>query len=269
MKLTVPIPRNQPAVTMSGELTDFSSETAHTHQCHQFLVIDSGVSILIDQTMKQPLYGNMCAFLPADFAHRSVVAGGSIAYQSVYLRKELFFPSLHGIRIFPLSQLALSLHQRLVSDTVQDFRDEPLRDILSLFLKLMPEEMNGSADSIRLPRAESEECGKIVGFIEENFRKKISLTQFCSVLPYSTRHIARLFCSEMKMTMFEYLRIYRMVHASVALHHREKTVLEVSLDCGYESLSAFYADFGRTFSGTPGEFRKSVSVLKTADKSPR
>jgi AraC-like DNA-binding protein len=41
----------------------------------------------------------------------------------------------------------------------------------------------------------------------------------------------------MKITLFEYLRMYRMFMATVMLHG-ESSVLEISLDCGYESLSS-------------------------------
>ena len=140
---------------------------------------------------------------------------------------------------------------------------------MNLFLELMQEEMQGSADSIRLPLPESDACRKLVGYIESKYNAKISLDHFCSVLPYSSRHISRLFIRELKMTLFEYLRVYRMIHASVALHSKEKSVLEVSLDCGYDSLSLFYSDFMRTFSVTPADFRKNVSALKSSDRNPR
>ena len=208
--------------------------------------------------MKQPLYGSMCAFLPAGFPHRSIVTGGSISYQSLYLKKDelAIFPD--SIIIFPISELGRALFNRMADDIFQKFRKGILNDILSLFIKITIEDMKNRNLLLSLPAPLSAECCRLTEFIEANYMKNLTMNQFRSVLPYSMRHISRIFSLEMKMTLFDYLRIYRMITASAMLHDRSKSVLEISLECGYESLSSFYSDFKKFFSGTPGGFRKAM-----------
>lgn len=259
IRYSIPFKRGEPAVTLTGELEDYSSGELHAHNCHQFLIIKNGVSLLIDEKMKQPLYGTMCAFLPAGFPHRTVVAGGSITYQSLYLKTGELSDPPEGIIIYSMSELALALFNRMTAEKDKGFVRGIMNDILSLFLRISMIEMQNRELSLSLPEPVSPGCRNVTRFIENNYMKSISQENFRSVLPYSTRHISRIFSAEMKMTPMDYLRIYRMIMASIMLHDREKSVLEVSLESGYESLSVFYSDFKRFFSQVPGDFRKRVT----------
>ena len=248
----------QPVKVLSGKLTDYSTEKLHRHNVHQVLLIRDGVSLLVEEGRRQPLYGNMCAFLPAGCLHRTVVIGESVTYQSLYISEDMIKIPGTGIVIFSLSELGIALFNRIASEKKRDSGSGILKDIIELFIRILGEDIASGRYDYVLPEPHSEECRKLTEYIEENYMRKISMADFRSVLPYSERHIARLFSVEMKITLFEYLRMYRMFMATVMLHG-ERSVLELSLDCGYESLSSFYNDFSRYFSLTPGEFRKSVS----------
>ena len=258
-KIPIAIPRSQPAAAERGVFDDYSSAALHSHACHQLLVIRDGISILIDKRLKQPLFSDLCAFLPADCEHRNVVSGGSVTYQSLYIRKSAFSSKEKGVSVFSLSRLGMALFDALAEDSSRNFRSGIGGGALRLFLDVVSRDMSLPVRSVKLPCPVSSECSKLADYIEENYAHTISGNDFRSVLPYSTRHIARIFSEEMKMTLFDYLRGCRMLHASVMLHDPSRSVLEVSLACGYESLSVFYADFGRYFSGTPKDLRVSAA----------
>ncbi|MBI9078057.1 MAG: helix-turn-helix transcriptional regulator, partial [Desulfatibacillum sp.] len=78
-------------------------------------------------------------------------------------------------------------------------------------------------------------------------------------LPYSGRHLSRLFKEEMQITLFEYLRLYRILMASLALCEPDRAITEIALDCGYESLSSFYRDFNTVYGAPPKSFREIFS----------
>jgi transcriptional regulator GlxA family with amidase domain len=91
--------------------------------------------------------------------------------------------------------------------------------------------------------------------LKKNYREKIELQDFTRLQPYTTRHISRFFKEEMKISIFEYLKIYRILQASIKLETTTKTVTEISYACGYNSISCFFHDFGQIFSLTPRQFR--------------
>ena len=67
-------------------------------------------------------------------------------------------------------------------------------------------------------------------------------------------------CPEMKITLFEYVRLYRILMASLALCEPGKAITQIGLDCGYASLSSFYRDFNMVYGVPPKFFREKFSV---------
>ncbi|BBO91865.1 hypothetical protein [Desulfosarcina ovata] len=89
--------------TLAGTMASCSTEALHTHGHHQVLKIESGVTLLVDAYRRQPMFGALTAFIPADFAHRSVVLGSPVRYKSIYLARELLpFPQ-QAISLFFIS----------------------------------------------------------------------------------------------------------------------------------------------------------------------
>ncbi len=243
------------AWVLSGRLQDYSTKNLHKHRVHQFLSIAQGVSLLETEKGRQPLYGDMCAFLPAGLPHRSVVAGKDIEYRSIYLRQGSF-SGPPRIVVFEMSALTAALYARIVSQGPR-LRGIGLRCV-SLFLEIVREDMKNLAFGLCLPRPEREENRAIVGFLERNYGRKIVLEELRAVLPCSVRHAARLFRAELGISPFEYLRLYRLFMASIALQKGDAGILSLALDCGYASLSSFYVDFKRYYGVTPRGFRRRI-----------
>ena len=72
----------------------------------------------------------------------------------------------------------------------------------------------------------------------------------------SRRTIERLFARETRMTMAEWRRRLRLLHAVRRLAEGEP-VTSVALEVGYSSVSAFIAVFRKTFGTTPGRYAAS------------
>jgi AraC-like DNA-binding protein len=72
----------------------------------------------------------------------------------------------------------------------------------------------------------------------------------------SRRTIERLFLRETGMTIAEWRRRLRLLHA-VRLLAEGEAVTAVSLACGYASVSAFIAVFKKEFGATPGRYAAS------------
>jgi AraC-like DNA-binding protein len=246
--------------TLAGTMQSSSTEGLHTHDHHQVLRINSGVTLLVDAHRRQPMFGALTAFIPADFAHRSVVLGSPVNYKSVYLAKELVSESVKEIRLFFISPLGAALFDRIQIIRPKDLGRNLNRECLDLLLKLLPAEMEGQAALVRLPEPRSRLARKLVRIVEQRYGDPLSMADFERALPYSGRHLARLFKEEMKMTLFAYLRLYRILAASLALHETDGSITQIGMDCGYGSLSSFYRDFKTVYGVAPKSFRKTFSV---------
>ncbi len=252
--------------TLAGSMASYSTEVLHTHGHHQLLRIDSGVTLLVDEQRRQPMFGALTAFIPADFAHRSVVLGSPVHYKSIYLASALVPSAAKEIRLFFISPLGAALFDRIDIWRARDLDCSFNRECLDLLLKLLPEEMERPADLVRLPEPTTPLTQKVVRFVEKRYADSLCMADFTKALPYSGRHLARVFKQEMKVTLFEYVRLYRILMASLSLCDEEKPIIQIGLDSGYASLSSFYRDFNMVYGIPPRLFRETFS---TGDMSRR
>lgn len=266
--LRIDIPRaGQLALTLEGRLEDYSTRRMHAHSHHQVLRIRNGVSLLVDQARKQPLFGSMTALIPADLPHRSTVVGDSVAYKSLYLAPGLLRADLAGIVIFTMSDLSAALFDRIAIRSASDLDAGLNRECLDLFLKVLREDTLRPVSLARLPQPGNPHNRGVVDFIERNYARKLGMSDFAAAFPYSERHLARLFRADLNMSIFDYLRLYRMLIASVQLSVSARTITEIAYDSGYESISTFYRDFALTFDLTPRAFRERMGLGDKTNKS--
>ena len=153
------------------------------------------------------------------------------------------------------------------SDGLGDFLR--VHQCLDLLLKLMETEMRHRSLLTRIPVARNRDNLKITNFIHLNFHKKLKFPDFTNVLHYSERHPSRILKDDLRISIFEYLKLYRILQSSLMLCNQDnsKTITEIALSCGYDSLSSFYKDFKDIFSMTPKAFRKEKSCGRLQDDS--
>ncbi|WP_020588256.1 helix-turn-helix transcriptional regulator [Desulfobacter curvatus] len=247
--------------TMAGTMAEYSTKGLHTHSHHQVLKIRSGVAMLVDGHRRQPMFGALTAFIPADFAHRSIVLGNPVAYKSLYLARDLISLPDDEIRLFFITPLESALFDRIQILTPGDLSCNFNKECLNLFLKILPGEMKRTAAIVRLPEPAGTLSEGVIQFIGKNYAGALSLKDFTRVIPYSERHLSRLFKHEMNITIFEYLRLYRILIASLALCEQDRQVTQIALETGYESLSSFYRDFQTVYGIAPKRFRSTFSSV--------
>jgi AraC-like DNA-binding protein len=245
------------AVGLSGTLEDFSTEKLHMHPFHQVLHIKNGVALIQDACGTRPQYGHMAVFIPAHVRHRTEVIGDAVAYQSLYFNESLLTWNRRTILPFEMSPLGFALLERIN-------KEEPLRnldcgiarDCVDLFLKVLPADMKNEGPSLFLPELHSEPGRKVRRFIERNYRRKITSADVSRAAASSFRQVSRVFKADTGLTVFEYLRVYRMLRASIGISMTDAKITAIAYDCGYESISSFFTDFRKLFGLSPDAFRR-------------
>jgi AraC-like DNA-binding protein len=227
------------------------------HSSHQIIAVISGMILIEDGKEKRPLYRRMAAFIPAGKAHRAITLQDSVSVlcHSLFINPALIPWADDRIHLFETSELCQALLKKMNEHNLEDISGGIMGSCLSLFLALLPSELDDHADMIRLPEARSERNRRIVGFLQANYMNKVRLDHLTHALPLSVRQICRGFKAEMKMSVMEYLRVLRLFHASYNLFDQSKKVIDVAFDCGYDSVSTFYQEFKRYFGLSPNQFR--------------
>ncbi len=95
----------------------------------------------------------------------------------------------------------------------------------------------------------------IGNYINEHFAEDITLEQMADMSGFSKYHFSRLFRQYMDTSFYKYLNQTRMSYAKYLLLDPQYSVLDVAVQSGYASLSAFLRMFKQINGCTPTEFR--------------
>lgn len=89
-----------------------------------------------------------------------------------------------------------------------------------------------------------------IEFIERNLKNDLSIKIISKHVGYSEYHFSRIFKSEMKVSIMEYVQVRRLLVASKEIFNGRK-IVDVSYDYKYETHSGFSKAFKKKFGFTP------------------
>lgn len=102
--------------------------------------------------------------------------------------------------------------------------------------------------------------GKVLWFIESNFRKSVDLDAIADACGVSRFHMCRGFAAVTGYPVMEYVRGRRLTEAARELAAGAPSILDVALEAGYGSHEAFTRAFRDWFGVTPESVREGGAV---------
>jgi AraC family transcriptional regulator len=97
---------------------------------------------------------------------------------------------------------------------------------------------------------------KSIDFVEQHLYEKISVHEIAAASYYSTYHFSRIFKALVGDTPKEYLRKRRLTVAAKKLLSGDIGILDLALNCQFDSQEAFTRAFKALFNITPAQYRK-------------
>ena len=91
---------------------------------------------------------------------------------------------------------------------------------------------------------------------------QLSLSEISKKANYSYAHINRLFKSETGTTLAEYFAQIRLEYAKRLIETTSYSILDISLEVGFQSLSHFTKLFSKYYGLTPAKYRKTWNTLE-------
>ena len=154
-------------------------------------------------------------------------------------------------------------HQLLYMYRIQKPKTAPLR-VQSSFLtiwSLLWENMEIEAEIKDDPGNSNLAIVKnMVGFIQENYRRKISLDEIAAAGAVGQSKCCKLFSAYLGQTPNAYLNRYRLDKSAELLRYSDMSVLEIALFVGFNG-SSYYAETFRKWIGvSPTEYRKQKKI---------
>lgn len=117
-----------------------------------------------------------------------------------------------------------------------------------------------SDSSCKLKKDELEKVELILNYIDKNYTEDISLEEAAKVLNFSSNYFCRFFKRSLGKTFFEYVNFYRCTKAEILLNTTDKTITEIALEVGFNSVSYFDKTYRKYKGCKPSEERIIVNV---------
>lgn len=97
---------------------------------------------------------------------------------------------------------------------------------------------------------------KVLLYVEKNYADNCTLKAVAKGLQYDYYYLSKLFTKLMNMNFTDYLNHYRISQACYLLKNTNKSIDEVAINCGYDSLRTFHRNFRKINSCSPKEYRR-------------
>lgn len=97
---------------------------------------------------------------------------------------------------------------------------------------------------------------EIVSYMETHYAEHISLQDLADVVACNSQYLCRFFKEITGSTPIQYLIACRIEHACTLLSDTTMSVLEISMECGFDNVSYFIRKFRQLKGCTPNQFRK-------------
>lgn len=111
---------------------------------------------------------------------------------------------------------------------------------------------------LMVPMPSDPRAKRLASRVIDNPGTSLSLAQLCEESGTSLRTMQRVFSQEVGLPLSRWKNLVLMVHA-IQLLASDRTITQISLELGFESLSAFIFSFRKYFGVSPGQYRLSQS----------
>lgn len=97
---------------------------------------------------------------------------------------------------------------------------------------------------------------KVISYVHEHYRQPFTIEQMAALAGMSEGHFCRIFKQYTTKTPVHFVNSVRLSHAADRLQNTNQRVIDIALDCGFNSVSYFIEVFRENFNTTPTRFRK-------------
>ena len=232
--------------------------SSHLHDSFELIYVFEGCfSITVDDARYDLHQGEAIIVFPNQI-HTAYAASYSKTYLCIFensLVGEFYRAVKDSLPVRPIFAVDASLINDLFSESESRYLlKSRLYELIHLF--------DLSAGGYKKRRSKpSEHLGQILTYIAHHHTEEISMRDVARSVGYDYHYLSNLIQKNMNTTFRTLLNEYRISHAKYLLLTTNKTVSDISEECGYESLCSFNRNFKSIAGLTPTEYRMQKKNL--------
>lgn len=240
----------RPLYGQAQSLANIALGFRHRHPWGQLSYAAQGVLQVHTHAGRYVVPPQRAVWIPAHMLHR-VTCASDTCIRSLYVEPALWpEPECRVISVNALLRELIRTFGELPVAYDPDGADGRLVAVLFDQLRAAPQE------HLILPLPQDPRLRALCRRLQAHPELPIGLAALSLKHGVSEKTLSRLFLREAGMT-FRTWRQRMRLHSALPALSRGERVTDVALACGYESLSAFIAAFGKQFGLSPGEFLQS------------
>ena len=97
-----------------------------------------------------------------------------------------------------------------------------------------------------------------IDYIEENLKEELAVDRLAELTGFSAYHYYRVFNAYVGIPVMQYVRRRRLLHAVSELANKEKKVIDVAFEYGFDTHSGFSKAFNREYGCSPSQYMSNI-----------
>lgn len=280
------LPINFPVLLLSGErwkISDIKSEHLHFHDCLEIGICHSDSGVMEIENNSMPFKAGDVTCIPRYLPHTTYSSPntGSLWSYIFFSPEELFqnlFRSSDNNFERPLSTMKISNYildnkkypkiYTLVTNIVDELRTQNpyyKESVQGLLLSLYIELLRIYSSNEKLTVEENEHnlegafvISPVLEYIYKNYMTPITIDSLADLCHLSTTHFRRKFHEIMGSAPLDFINSTRIDEACKLLKSTENSILSISEQVGFHSISSFNRCFARLIGESPKEWRRKA-----------
>lgn len=122
--------------------------------------------------------------------------------------------------------------------------------------------IDAEKDKLVLKKSSSHVIQSILDYISCNYDKNLTLKTMSKLYFMNEKYLGRLFKKDFNMSFHQYINLMRITRATELLTKNDKSIIDISSECGFNDVTYFNRVFKKHFSLTPVQYRKMHSENK-------
>ena len=266
-------------IVMSSDLfsPDLKLSRIHYHECLEIGYCYEGSGIfLIDNETISFAENSVSIIFPGQYHQAVSSATTNSKWRFIFLDIARLF-SENAVAILPVINKLLSCSSpnailinnqsnptltsliKLMIDELLEKRAEYkfiVKDYLSIILRKIYGEFNFNKDSeVAFSRRQLQKVIPALEYISKNYTEDITIAKLASICSLSEMDFRRSFTEFHNLPPIEYTNKYRIQIACLLLKYTESSILNISYDVGFRSISSFNRQFKKFTGTTPSMFK--------------
>lgn len=277
------LPVEFPVLLLTGDrwhISDQKSGRLHFHNCLELGICHSDSGIMEFEGIPLEFHAGDIVCVPKNLPHTTYSTKGCASLWSyIFIDTDSLFWDIPPLRLL-LPRLSIAdipdfqyiFHRSdypklasLVQYTFEELRDQPpqyelsVRSfILNLLLEILRIQEN-PADSRTVAASESTlMIAPALDFIEKNYMNQFTIDQLAELCHLSETHFRRVFLQTMGTSPLEFVNNTRINKACVLLKTTQESILYISEQVGFHTISSFNRCFSKAMGAAPREWRKQT-----------